>query len=139
MNYTQAWAPGPENQTERDAFIQMLGLEYYRVQLLDIMAERDDRKHFGVNVRLEDLIHSCPQVGSQLSTDPAFALTSMENWFHAAQSSFICGPCEIEGRDSLCLKQFVHARVCQLFNIDAYVRPNISSIRSSDQGRFLQV
>jgi hypothetical protein len=39
----------------------------------------------------------------------------------------------------MCPKNAVHARIASLYRLSEYVKPNISSIRSQDQGHFIQV
>jgi len=50
------------------------------------------------------------------------------------------GPADIPERDVLTPKQNVHARIEGLFtSMPGFLRPNISGIRSSDNGRFITV
>ena len=39
----------------------------------------------------------------------------------------------------MCPKNAVHARMSTLYRLAEFVKPNISSIRSEDQGHFIQV
>ena len=95
--FTQQWVPGPEeNINERGEFLGMLSSDYYRCQLVEIMGDTDDRKHFGFNIRLEDLLHACPELGTQLAAEPKAALACLENWLRVAQSNVMCGPSLIE-------------------------------------------
>ena len=57
-----------------------------------------------------------------------------------SEPSHLNTPClDVQGREKLSTKQWMHARVFDLPNTEDFVRPNISAMRSSDQGRFLQV
>lgn len=95
--FTQQWVPGAdENAAERDEFLGLLAGDFYRGQLIRIMTHGDDRRHFGLDLRLQDLLHACPELGSRLSADPKAALVCLENWLHAAQSNIVCGPSLIE-------------------------------------------
>ena len=95
--FTQQWVPGVEaNDAERSDFLAMLAGDFYRSQLIEAMSHADDRKHFGLDVRLEDLLHACPGLGSRLSTDAKLTLACLDNWLHSAQSNIMCGPELIE-------------------------------------------
>jgi DNA replicative helicase MCM subunit Mcm2 (Cdc46/Mcm family) len=89
--------------------------------------------------RVGDLIHECPAAASLLVDSPAPVLSKLRQCLRDAQEALLSGPLDLAERDGMTLKPHIRARVGQLHCLPGVVRGNISSIRSSDKGKFICV
>ena len=85
-----------------------------------------------------ELLQKVPELMSRLAIQPESVLADVHNALRVAQHKILTSSDPFEGKETLCPKVNVHPRISLLFNVADYVKPNISSIRSDDQGHFIQ-
>lgn len=132
-------------------FVKMLTSEYYVLEsptsLVSILQAPDDSRHYGVLVRFADLATESPEAIRFLGKYSDQILALLESAIRDAQVKVMTPPpghADPTGGglySGMTLKPRVHARICAMpmTPVGGYTRPNISSIRSSDMGCFVQV
>lgn len=97
-------------------------------RLRQIIAEEDDTAHYGVEVDLIALQDSAPEACTRLLHDPETLLPLLEEAIQNVQETITDEP-----------KPNLHARVCHLPSTPAYLKRNVSVLRSRDVGKLLSI
>lgn len=119
---------------------------FYEDQIMDIlMDEQDQSKHYGVYIIPNDLFDALPQYSHQLINHAEIVLSKLDEALQErARRTMRVRLEEEEHGDAiagvnLTLKANIHARLKWIPRLPAFTRENVSGIRSTDVGTFLQV
>eukprot|EP01138_Halocafeteria_seosinensis_P016138 gb/GECG01016467.1/.p1 GENE.gb/GECG01016467.1/~~gb/GECG01016467.1/.p1 ORF type:complete len:317 (+),score=37.76 gb/GECG01016467.1/:1-951(+) len=121
---------------------------YYEDQIMDIlMDEQDQSKHYGVYIIPNDLLDVLPQYSHQLINHAEVVLSKLDEALQERARRTMrqrledeerCDDQDIAGVN-LTLKTNIHARLKWIPRLPIFSRENVSGIRSTDVGTFLQV
>ncbi len=115
-------------------------VSFYSADLLAIMRENKPNAHFGLTIKPFDLFREMPEFSEFLAEEPIEALALLTRAVLEAQSSLVCADPDNASVPPLAVNSNVHARLGFMqHGVLEYNRANISAIRSSDAGLFLQV
>ncbi|KAA0155198.1 hypothetical protein FNF29_01949 [Cafeteria roenbergensis] len=141
--------------------IELLGSPRYAPAVEKILREPDDAQHYGLEVWLSDVLDVVPEISEELGQQSSVVLLKLDEAIGEAQRRLMTAADEDdeaeagggldahsvaasavgvgEGARGLSFKPHVHARLSHLPGVPEYSKPNVSSIRATDIGSFVQV
>lgn len=116
---------------EREKALEKFLWNECRERIEEILAAEDVTAHYGVEVDLIALQNAAPEICSALLLEPETTLPMLDEALHSMQMAIKIPNSRI--------KSHLHARVCHLPSTPAYLKRNVSVLRTSDIGKLLSV